>query len=86
MERSYHVVSRNKRIAAGTLEAFCQPHGQVLLPLLEWVEQARLAVDTVTEQVRQQTRERILDPNGGQGRLGPNSHGAGDGRLQRTRQ
>lgn len=61
MKRSYHVVSCSKRGAARTLAAFCRANGQVLLPLVELVEQARLAVDTVIEQVSQQTLETILD-------------------------
>jgi hypothetical protein len=61
VKRSYHVVAASRRGAARTLAAFCQAHGQVLLPLVELVEQARLAVDTVIEQVSQQTLETILD-------------------------
>jgi hypothetical protein len=61
VKRSYHVVACSKRGAARTLAAFCRTNGQVLLPLVELVEQARLAVDTVIEQVSQQTLETILD-------------------------
>lgn len=61
MKRSYHVVSGNKRGAARTLAAFCRANGQVLLPLVELVTQARLAVDTVIEQLSQQTVETILE-------------------------
>jgi len=61
VKRSYHVVACSKRGAARTLAAFCRANGQVLLPLVELVEQARLAVDTVIEQVSQQTLETILD-------------------------
>ncbi len=61
MKRSYHVVACSKRGTAGTLAAFCRANGQVLLPLVELVEQARLAVDTVIEQISQQTLETILD-------------------------
>ncbi len=60
MKRSYHVVSCNKRGAAGAVAAFCRANGQILLPLVELVEQARLAVDAVIEQVSQQTLETIL--------------------------
>jgi putative transposase len=61
VKRSYHVVAASKRGAARTLAAFCRANGQVLLPLVELVEQARLAVDTVIEQISQQTLETILD-------------------------
>lgn len=61
MKRSYHVVARNKRGAERALAAFCRANGQVLLPLVELVEQSRLAVDAVIEQISQQTLETILD-------------------------
>jgi len=61
VKRSYHVVACSKRGAARTLAAFCRANGQVLLPLVELVEQARLAVDTVIEQISQQALETILD-------------------------
>jgi len=41
--------------------AFCRTNGQVLLPLVELVTQARLAVDTVIEELSQQTVETILE-------------------------
>jgi len=61
VKRNYHVVSCNKRGAARTLAAFCRANGQVLLPLVELVTEARLAVDTVIEQLSQQTLETILE-------------------------
>jgi hypothetical protein len=61
VKRSYHVVAGSKRGTARTLAAFCRANGQVLLPLVELVEQARLAVDTVIEQISQQALETILD-------------------------
>jgi hypothetical protein len=42
------------------LAALCRANGQILLPLVELVEQARLALDTVAEQVSQQTIKTIL--------------------------
>jgi hypothetical protein len=41
--------------------AFCRANGQVLLPLVELVTQARLTVDTVLDELSQQTLETILD-------------------------
>ncbi len=60
MKRNYHVVSGRERGAERAVAAFCRANGQVLLPLVELVEQARLAVDTVIEQLSQQTLETIL--------------------------
>jgi hypothetical protein len=61
VKRSYHVVCCKKRGAARTLAAFCRASGQVLLLLVELVTEARLAVDTVIEQLSQQTLETILE-------------------------
>src|SRR5258708_7343663 len=36
------------------------PNGQILLPLVELIEQARLAVDTVVEQIGRKTIETLL--------------------------
>jgi len=60
VKRNYHVVSGREREAERAVAAFCRANGQVLLPLVELVEQARLAVDTVIEQLSQQTLETIL--------------------------
>jgi len=60
VRKPYHVVSRQGRGAERAVAAFCRANGQVLLPLVELVTQARLAVDTVIEQMSQQTIETIL--------------------------
>jgi len=70
VKRSYHDVASSKSQrprmdlrggAARTLAAFCRTNGQVLLPLVELVTQARLTVDTVLDELSQQTLETILD-------------------------
>ena len=60
MRRRYHVVERGSKRAAEKMEAFCQANGQVLLPLVEMVEQARLAVDEVLEQASRSVVQTIL--------------------------
>ena len=60
MKGNYHVIDCKGKGAERTLAAFCRANGQILLPLVELVEQARLALDTVLEQVSQQTIETIL--------------------------
>lgn len=60
MKGNYHVIDGKEKGAERTLAAFCKANGQILLPLVELVEQARLALDTVVEQVSQQTIETIL--------------------------
>jgi hypothetical protein len=44
---SYHVIDGKGRRAEQALAAFCKANGQILLPLVELVEQARLTVSTV---------------------------------------
>jgi transposase-like protein len=53
----------------------------VLLPLVELVEQARLAVDTVIEQISQQTLETILDLSAQQ-LVGPRTPGRASGEIR----
>lgn len=60
MEQNYHVMDGRAKGAGKTLAAFCRANGQILLPLVELIEQARLAVDTVIEQMSQQTLEMLL--------------------------
>ena len=60
MRGNYHVIDCKGRRAEQALAAFCQANGQVLLPLVELIEQARLTVSTVLDHVSQQTIEMIL--------------------------
>ena len=60
MRRRYHVVERGSQRAAEKMEAFCQANGQILMPLVEMVEQARLAVDEVLEQASRGVVQTIL--------------------------
>ena len=60
MKKPYHIVSREAETAAASLEEFTKANGQILLPLVELITQARLAVDEVIERVGRQTIETIL--------------------------
>jgi transposase-like protein len=60
VKKTYHIVSRDSKSAAATLEQFTQANGQFLLPLVELVTQARVAVDEVINTVGRQTIETIL--------------------------
>jgi len=51
VKENYHVIDCKGKGAERTLAAFCRANGQILLPLVELVEQAHLALDTVVEQV-----------------------------------
>ena len=60
MKKTYHIVSRDSKSAAATLEQFAQANGQILLPLVELITQARIAVDEVIGAIGRQTIETIL--------------------------
>jgi transposase-like protein len=60
VKKTYHIVSRDSKSAAATLEQFTQANGQFLLPLVELITQARVAVDEVISTVGRQTIETIL--------------------------
>jgi putative transposase len=60
VKKPYHIVSRESQSAAATLEQFTQANGQFLLPLVELITQARVAVDEVISTVGRQTIETIL--------------------------
>ena len=60
MKRPYHIVSRDEKTATVSIEQFAKANGQLLLPLLELVSQARVAVDEVISSIGRKTIETIL--------------------------
>ena len=60
MKRKYHVVEAGSKGAAETIQAFCQSNGQMLLPLVDLIGEARLAVDEVIDQAGRGLLETIL--------------------------
>ena len=90
MEKPYHIVSREAATASAALEEFAKANGQILLPLVELIIQARIAVDEVIDNVGRQTIETILNLSAEQGAgartPGKNSgdirwHGSQQGRV-----
>jgi putative transposase len=61
VEKPYHIVSREAATASAALEEFAKANGQILLPLVELITQARIAVDEVIDNVGRQTIETILN-------------------------
>ena len=59
-EETYHIVDREAESAAATVGEFAKANGQILLPLVELVTQARLAIDEVIDRIGRQTIETIL--------------------------
>ena len=60
MKKPYHIVSREEKTASATVEEFAKANGQILLPLVELITQARIAVDEVIERIGRQAIETIL--------------------------
>lgn len=54
-------MSREAETAAASLAEFAQANGQILLPLVELITQARLAADEVIDSIGWQTIETILN-------------------------
>jgi transposase-like protein len=60
VKKTYHIVNRDAKSASATLEAFAKANGQILLPLVELITQARVAVDEVIHTIGRQTIETVL--------------------------
>ncbi len=61
MKRKYHVVSKGSKGAGKIIQNFCRANGQLLLPLVDLISEARLAVDEVIDQAGRGLIETILD-------------------------
>jgi putative transposase len=61
VKKPYHIVSREAETASATLEEFAKANGQILLPLVELITQARVAVDEVIDHIGRRTIEKILN-------------------------
>ena len=60
MRKTYHIVNRDEKTAAASLEQFAKSNGQLLLPLIELITNARIAVDEVISSIGRKTIETIL--------------------------
>lgn len=60
MKKTYHIVNREEKTAAAAVEEFAKANGQLLLPLVELITNARIAVDEVIGLIGRQTIEAIL--------------------------
>nr|MBA3913899.1 hypothetical protein [Terriglobales bacterium] len=81
MKKTYHMVDREAAAAAATVEQFAKAIGQVLLPLVELVTQARLAIEEVIDHIGRQTIETILSLSAEQV-AGPRMPGKGSGDIR----
>jgi transposase-like protein len=60
VKKPYHIVNREEKTAAAAIEEFAKANGQLLLPLVELITQARIAVDEVIGVVGRKTIETVL--------------------------
>jgi transposase-like protein len=60
VKKPYHIVNREEKTAAAAIEEFAKANGQMLLPLIELITEARIAVDEVIGAVGRKTIETIL--------------------------
>jgi transposase-like protein len=60
VKKPYHIVNRDAQSASKSIQEFAQANGQILLPLVELITQARVAVDEVIHSIGRQTIETIL--------------------------
>lgn len=60
MKKTYHIVNREEKTAASAVEQFAKANGQLLLPLVELITNARIAVDEVISLIGRQTIEAVL--------------------------
>ena len=60
MKKPYHIVNRDAQSASKSIQEFAQANGQILLPLVELITQAGVAVDQMIQTIGRQTIETIL--------------------------
>jgi len=60
VKRNYHTVKNQGKVNQRKLAEFLIRHGQMLLPMVQLVEQAQLAVDEVIDVVGRKTIEAVL--------------------------
>ena len=81
MKKPYHIVSREEKTASAAMEEFAKANGQILLPLVELITQARIAVDEVIDSIGRQTIETILSLSAEQV-AGPRTPGKSSGDIR----
>jgi hypothetical protein len=49
VKRNYHTIEKQGKVGEGKLAEFLVRNGQALLPMLELIEQSRLAIDELID-------------------------------------
>jgi hypothetical protein len=83
VKKPYHIVDREAATAAASVQEFAKANGQILLPLVELVTQARVAVDEVIDRIGRQTIETILSLSAEEV-AGPRTPGKSSGEIRCT--
>lgn len=60
MKKTYQIRKRDSKGAANAVARFAEANGQFLLPMVELVEESRIAMDEVIQQISRQTIETVL--------------------------
>jgi putative transposase len=60
VKKPYHIVTRADEKSASIIQQFCQANGQILLPLVERIQSASEAVNSVVHELSHQILETIL--------------------------
>jgi len=60
VKKTYHIVRRDAKASAAIVEEFTRANGQFLLPLVDLITEARIAVDRVIDEVGRKTIEAVL--------------------------
>ena len=60
MKRSYHTVDKQGRVGEQKLTEFLVRNGQALLPMMELIEQSRMAIDELIDVMGRASVEAIL--------------------------
>jgi putative transposase len=90
LKKSYHTISSKGASNAGRLAEFFSRHGQGLLPMVDLIEQSRMAVDELIDMTGRATIEAVLQLSAeqvagprtpGQRRVGLLWHGRQSGRV-----
>jgi putative transposase len=61
VKRSYHTIDKQGRVGERKLAEFLVRHGQALLPMLELIEQSRMAIDELIDVMGRASVEAVLE-------------------------
>lgn len=75
MKRNYHTIDKQGKVNAGKLGEFLSKNGQQLLPMVDLIEQCRMACDELIEVAGRATIQAVLELSAQQAAGGPRQQG-----------